>query len=59
MVTQSVNYANFVEINYFQLIYYIVWQYLLQTGTGVTKWGNFITKRDKHYYKLGENFALL
>ena len=45
VVNLSVNYAQLVEFKYFELIYYLMGQYLLQTGAGISKWGNFITKK--------------
>ena len=47
VVNQSVNYAELVEFNYFELIYYIVGQSFLKTGGGISRWGNFITKSGK------------
>ena len=41
---QSVSHAELVEFNCFELIYYILGQSLLQTGVGISWWGN-------HYYK--------
>ena len=36
-----------------RLIYYNLGQSLLQSGAGISKWGNFITKWDS-YYKVGQ-----
>ena len=36
-----------------QLFYYKVGQDLLQSGAGITKWDNVITKRGR-YYKVGQ-----
>ena len=47
------NYAELFELNYFQLIYYIIGQSLLQIRAGISKWGSFITKWVK-YYKNGQ-----
>ena len=37
VVNQSVNYAELVEFNYFELIYYIVGQSFLKTGGGISR----------------------
>ena len=37
VVNRSVNYAEVVEFNYLELIYY-------KGGVSITKWGNFIKK---------------
>ena len=41
---RSVNYADHDEFNYFEFICYTVGQSLLETGAGISKWGNFILK---------------
>ena len=44
VINRSLNYAGLVEFNYSEYIYYIVRLSLLETSTGVSKCGNFITK---------------
>lgn len=42
------------RFSYFELIYYIVRQSQLQTDADISKCGNFITKWNKNYYKVGQ-----
>ena len=53
VVNRSINYAELTGFNYFELIYNIVGQSLLQTCAGISKWGNFITKWGR-YHKVGQ-----
>ena len=46
VVNWFVNKAELVEIKYFKLIRYIVG---LQTGAGISKWGNFFSKWGTYY----------
>ena len=54
VVNRSVSYAELVVFSHFELIYYIVRQSQLQTDADISKCGNFITKWNKNYYKVGQ-----
>lgn len=41
-VNRSVDDAELIEFNYFELIYNLAGQSLLQTGVDVSEWGNFV-----------------
>ena len=61
VVKRSLNYAKLDKLHYFEVTYYKVGQFLLQTWANITKWDIFIIRNRvaSHYYKVGQYYKVV